>query len=118
MGGVELRRKVGCNQGRGFGPDVPAPDPADAEQAVDPVAGFGGDDRAKPWCPSRDRKRHAVTNGDEPIWAVDDDGHEIPAGSGADEGVAGSGGKGAGSRKCNHGVGIGGGWCGAPDLYG
>jgi hypothetical protein len=66
----------------------------------------------------RERKGDAVAHGQEPVRGVDHKGHKVTPWSNADEGVAGGCGKGAWSRKCNHGVGIGGGWIDAPHVYG
>lgn len=99
-------------------PDVPAPDPAEAEDAVDPVAWLCGDHGAKARTRSGGGKRNSVADRDKPIRAVDDKCHEIPAWPCSDERVAGGGGEGAWSRKCNHGCAIGGVRSAAPTLYG
>lgn len=117
MGCALLGRLAGDERFR-LGSNVTTLDAADAEKPVNPVAWFGGDDRAQSRSSPGGGQRHAVANGDKPIWAVDDEGHEVPARPGADERVAGDGGEGALSRKCNHGMGIGGAKSTSPDLYG
>lgn len=117
MGCALLGRFAGHERFR-LGSNVTTLDAADAEESVNPVAWFGGDDRAQSRSSPCGGQRHAVADGDKPIWAVDDEGHEIPARSGTDKRVTGNGGEGALSRKCNHGRRIGRA-CGRPsDLYG
>ena len=101
-----------------FSADVTTLDAADAEDAIDPVAWLGGDDGPQLRSATGGGKRDPVPDGNEPIGGVDDEGHEIPAGPRPDKRVAGGGGKCGRSRKCNHGIAIGGGSSGAPDLYG
>jgi hypothetical protein len=97
---------------------MPAPDPAEAKDPVDPVAGLGGDDGPEAHGSARDGQGDSVADREKSVWAVDDDGDEVAPGSSPDEGVAGGGGEGAGSRKCNHGIGIGGHWAVPAHLYG
>jgi hypothetical protein len=80
---------VGWDEAFRLGGHVPALDPADAEDAIDPVAGLCGDDCPQPLGSPADRQRDAVTDGQEAVGAVDDKGDEVSAWSDSDERVAG-----------------------------
>jgi hypothetical protein len=79
---------VGGDEALRLGGHVPALDPADSKDAVDPVAGLCGDDCPQPRSSPADGQGDAVSDGQETVRTVDDEGDKVSARSDSDERVA------------------------------